>query len=120
MAAIRGNTYLVEYQALEQQAMFHFIGKLQCSTEEYRKLAQFLETSLKQTALQQVCLDLTRVEFMNSSGINMLSEYCIAVRNHGSIQLQVQGDAKHSWQPRVFINLQKLMRGQQTIDVCWL
>lgn len=119
MAAIRGNTYLVEYKALVQQVVFYFIGKLQCSTEEYKKIAQFLENSFKQTPLQQVCLDLTQVEFMNSSGINMLSEYCISVRNHGDIQLLIHGATKHSWQPRVFINLQKLMRGQQTIQIYW-
>jgi hypothetical protein len=54
-------------------------------------------------------LDLQELEFLNSSGISMLSMFVVKVRNQGNAQLTLQGSNKVFWQTKSLRNLQRLM-----------
>ena len=54
-------------------------------------------------------LDLRGLEFLNSSGIAMLSKFTIEIRNRKTVDLSVVGSKAVSWQGKSLINLCKLM-----------
>ena len=54
-------------------------------------------------------LNLEALQFLNSSGINVLSKFVIRVRNNKTSKLMVQGTEKYPWQSKSLTNLQRLM-----------
>jgi len=66
------------------------------------------------TAVEQsptLTLNLQELEFLNSSGISMLSMFVVKVRDRGVTQLVLQGSNKILWQTKSLRNLQRLMPG---------
>ena len=58
-------------------------------------------------------LNLRELEFLNSSGISMLSMFVVKVRSQGDVQLVLQGSNKILWQTKSLRNLQRLMPSLQ-------
>ena len=54
-------------------------------------------------------VDLHQLEFLNSSGISMLSMFVVKVRDLGTIQLNFRGSEAVLWQTRSLKNLKRLM-----------
>ncbi len=61
------------------------------------------------TAHPKVTVDLSQLQFLNSSGISMLSMFVIKVREKGDLQLIVRGSEKILWQTKSLRNLKRLM-----------
>lgn len=80
--------------------------------EEYEPIIQLLN-ELAEREPQKITLNLQKLEFLNSSGINVLSKYVIKVRQKGTIQMVVQGSKKIPWQGKSLKNLQRLMPSLQ-------
>lgn len=59
----------------------------------------------------EVVVDLRRLQFLNSSGIAMLSRFVIDARDKGSTGLTILGSRSISWQTKSLINLQRLSPG---------
>lgn len=57
---------------------------------------------------QPLTLDLRKLEFLNSSGIAMLSKFVIGLRN-GEARLIVVGSSTVPWQGKSLANLRRLM-----------
>jgi len=76
--------------------------------EEYQPIVQLLNESIEADP-ETAVLDLTQLEFLNSSGISMLSKFVIRVRHKKSIQMVVKGSKKIPWQGKSLKNLQRLM-----------
>jgi hypothetical protein len=84
-------------------------GSLRLSgTEEYAPIVKILN-DLADREPQKIILNLQKLEFLNSSGINILSKYVIKVRQKGTIQMVVQGSKSIPWQGKSLKNLQRLM-----------
>ncbi|MGL5060653.1 MAG: slr1659 superfamily regulator [Microcoleus sp.] len=56
-----------------------------------------------------IVLDLRKLEFLNSSGINILSKFVIKVRQQKHTQIAVKGSKQIPWQGKSLKNLQRLM-----------
>jgi anti-anti-sigma factor len=59
--------------------------------------------------IEQIVLDLKNLEFLNSSGISMLSKFVINIREKNSTQILVKGSESIPWQGKSLKNLQRLM-----------
>ncbi|NEQ25207.1 MAG: hypothetical protein F6K28_40255 [Microcoleus sp. SIO2G3] len=88
-------------------------GSLRLSgTEEYAPIVKLLNNLADQEP-QRITLDLRELEFLNSSGINVLSKFVIKVRQQGNIQMVLQGSKNIPWQGKSLKNLQRLMPSLQ-------
>ncbi len=78
--------------------------------EEYQPIIQLLDQVLEpQPPL--LILDLTGLEFLNSSGINVFLKFVLKVRQQNTTQLTVIGSSEIPWQGKSLKNFQRLMPG---------
>lgn len=83
-------------------------GTLRLSgTEAYQPIQDLMEGVLANDP-PELILDLKKLEFLNSSGINLLAKFTIFARKKGSVPLTVKGSKKIPWQSKSLPNLQKL------------
>ena len=75
--------------------------------EDYASIVQLLEDVVNQQP-QIVTLNLRELKFLNSSGINVLSNFVIKARRQ-NMQLVVQGSTNIPWQGKSLKNLQRLL-----------
>lgn len=88
-------------------------GSLRLSgMEEYAQIVQLLN-DVADAQPPTITLNLRELEFLNSSGINVLSKFVIKVRQQGNIQMVVQGSNAVPWQGKSLKNLQRLMPSLQ-------
>ena len=94
-------------------ATVSFVGSLRLSgPAEYAPIVELLG-SLASVEPAKITLNLQQLEFLNSSGINMLSKFIIEVRKQARVQMAVQGSQRIAWQSKSLKNLQRLMPGLQ-------
>ncbi|MEG4346854.1 hypothetical protein QUB70_26780 [Microcoleus sp. A003_D6] len=90
-----------------------FVGSLRLSgPAEYAPIVQLLG-EVADVEPAKITLNLQQLEFLNSSGINMLSKFIIEVRKKAGVQIAVQGSQRIAWQGKYLKNLQRLMPGLQ-------
>ena len=104
---IKGSDYCVWYDPVSKTITCS--GSLRLSKmEEYAPIVQLLNDAADSQP-SVITLNLQRLDFLNSSGINILSKFVIKVRQQKNIQIVVQGSSKNPWQGRSLKNLQRLM-----------
>jgi hypothetical protein len=81
-------------------------------TEEYAPIVQLLN-NLADKEPPTLTLNLRQLEFLNSSGINIISKFVIKVRQKGNIQMVVKASKSIPWQGKSLKNLQRLMPSLQ-------
>lgn len=77
--------------------------------EAYQPIMDLLTNAA--AATDECVIDLHRLEFLNSSGISMLSMFVVKVRDSDCTQLQFIGSEAVLWQTRSLKNLKRLMPG---------
>jgi hypothetical protein len=88
-------------------------GSLRLSgIDEYAPIVQLLN-DLADSDPAKITLNLRELEFLNSSGINVLSKFVIKVRQKGTIQMVVKASKNIPWQGKSLKNLQRLMPSLQ-------
>ncbi len=102
--------YNVLYEAELATVSFRGFLRLQ-GMEEYQPVMDLL---LKALDHSPTCtINLRELEFLNSSGISMLSMFVVKARQRGDVQLTFKGSEKVLWQTKSLRNLQRLMPNLQ-------
>lgn len=97
-----------EYRVWRDGAEIHYEGTMRLSgTEAYAPILALMNDVLA-SGPETIVLDLTELEFLNSSGINLLAKFTIEVRNLGTLGLLVKGATRIPWQSKSLPNLKKL------------
>jgi hypothetical protein len=104
---IHGESFDIQLE--EESSTVLFKGALRLSgTEDYAPILNMLkETPASPTT--PIVLDLRELDFLNSSGITMLSRFVIEARDHTGIDVQVLASEAVPWHARSLRNLQRLM-----------
>jgi hypothetical protein len=104
---VKGDDYRVWYDVSE--ICIYCQGSLRLAgTEEYAPIVQLLEKVIEGSP-KYITLNLGQLEFLNSSGINVLSKFVIKVRQKETISITVKGADNIPWQGKSLKNLQRLM-----------
>jgi len=104
---IKGEDYSIQYDP--ESATVSFIGELSLGgPAEYAPIVELLD-EVAQNEPPAITLNLKKLEFVNSSGISMLSKFVITVRKKKTIQLLVLGSNDVPWQQKSLKNLEKLL-----------
>lgn len=104
---IKDKDYSVRYDSELKTVIFQ--GELQLSgMDEYAPIMSLLDDILAREP-PVLTLDLRGLEFLNSSGINVLFRLVIKVREKENMQLVIQGSNRVFWQSKSLSNLQRLM-----------
>jgi hypothetical protein len=106
VTTIEGENYKVEY--LPESANIAISGALRLAgLGEYAPIIEVLNNAL--AAHASITLEMKQLEFLNSSGIAMLSKFVIEARNKGTVNLTIHGSSAVPWQGKSLVNLQRLM-----------
>ncbi len=106
---VKTNDYRVWYDP--ETATVNFQGLIRESQiADYKPLEELLEGVIAQKP-PVIAMNLQELEFLNSSGMTILSRFVIGVRNKKIIQLVVCASKKIAWQNKSLVNWQRLMPG---------
>ncbi|MBE9118144.1 STAS domain-containing protein [Lusitaniella coriacea LEGE 07157] len=104
---ITGENYTVRYAP--ENTIIYFKGSLRLSgIAEYTPIANLVSQIVEEEP-KRIILNLKELEFLNSSGISMLSKFIINLRKKQTIQVIVKGSDTIPWQGKSLKNLQRLM-----------
>jgi hypothetical protein len=106
-----------EYRVWNDTATIHFEGTMRLSgTEAYAPILDLMQEVMAAKPAT-IILDLTELEFLNSSGINLLAKFTIEVRKQPDLGLTVKGSTRIPWQSKSLPNLKKLYSATELIIV---
>jgi len=105
---IKGPGYRVWFDA--EAATVHLEGSLRLGTAEYEPIAALLSSVIERRPAA-ISLRMTDLVFLNSSGINTLYKFAIAIRKLGDIAVHVDASSTISWQSKSLPNLRKFLPG---------
>ena len=104
---IKNQEYTVQYDS--ETSKVDFIGWLSLGgSKEYEPIATLLKKIAKDKP-ESMTLDIRKLEFLNSSGISMLSKFVLGLRKRQGYRLVIKGSHKMPWQGKSLENLQKFL-----------
>jgi hypothetical protein len=104
---IKGDDYLVEYSSEAQTVALRGTIRLQTS-DDYAPVTELLQRAHDAAAGEKLTLDFRQLQFLNSSGISVISKFVINARKQDRTSISVLGNQEIYWQQKSLINLQKL------------
>lgn len=79
------------------------------SLQEYEPISELLNRAAEVVSPpHKLVIDVTALQFLNSSGITMISLFVIAVRNSKKCQLAIRGSRRVAWQSKSLGNFKRL------------
>ena len=104
---IKTENYKIVYDEASDHIVFDGSLRLNGSAE-YAPITKLLN-DVAEREPEKIILDLKELNFLNSSGISILSKFVINIRRRKNIQMIVIGAKKNPWQGKSLKNLQRLM-----------
>ncbi|MDX2243406.1 MAG: hypothetical protein NW224_22220 [Leptolyngbyaceae cyanobacterium bins.302] len=104
---ITSEKYRVQYDEATQTVFCRGALRL-AGMEDYAPIVQLFDKVLEAEPAT-LKLNLQELEFLNSSGINVISKFVLKVRGKENMHLIVQGSTAIPWQEKSLKNLQRLM-----------
>jgi hypothetical protein len=109
MKTINGESFEIRLEENNNTVFFRGALRL-CGMEDYAPILDMLKETLINPPMP-IVFDLRELEFLNSSGITMLSRFVIEARDHAGINLYFFASESIAWHARSLKNLQRLMPG---------
>lgn len=110
---VKDSDYRVWFDATTGTVFFE--GSLRLNgVKEYEPIATLLTDVLDKNPAE-IILDMRELEFLNSSGINILYQFVISVRKKVEVKLIVRGSKKIPWQGKSLPNMQKFLKTLQLL-----
>jgi hypothetical protein len=110
---INAEDYQVQYDS--ESATVEFVGQISLGgPKDYAPIVNILNKAVD-SGSSVITLDLKKLEFLNSSGISMLSKFVLGMRKNKGIQLIVIGSKKIPWQNKSLRNLERLLPGLKLV-----
>jgi hypothetical protein len=103
---IKTDDYTIRYEPEVATAFFQGLLRLD-GMEAYQPVMDILLNAIE--SAPSFTINLRELEFLNSSGISMLSMFVVKARDKGTVNLVFQGSEKILWQTKSLKNLQRLM-----------
>jgi len=103
---IKTDDYSIRHDPEAKTVFFRGFLRLD-GMEKYQPVMDVLLNAIDQSS--HFTIDLRELEFLNSSGISMLSMFVVKVRDKGNVDLVLKGSDKVLWQTKSLKNLQRLM-----------
>ena len=104
---IKGTDFAVQYDP--DATKVDFSGLLSLGgAKEYAPINDLLNKIVDEEPAEMT-LDLRKLEFLNSSGISMLSKFVLGLRKKKGTQLIILGSEDMPWQGKSLKNLQKFL-----------
>ena len=104
---IKDKDYTVQYDPDSNTISFEGLLSLG-GAKEYAPITDLLNRVAADEP-EQMTLDLRKLEFLNSSGISMLSKFVLGLRKKKGTQLIILGSNEMPWQGKSLKNLQKFL-----------
>lgn len=105
---VKGGDYRVGVDPDTQTAAFSGTLRLN-GADEYAPIQEMLDALLNENG--SCTWDLRELQFLNSSGINMLYQLVIKARRMGNVQMKVIGSKDVAWQGKSLGNMTRFMPG---------
>lgn len=103
---VRGDGYTVTYDVMA--STMRFSGTLRLGgPEEYKPIESLLGEALA-GAPAKLTIDVCELEFLNSSGINVLYKFAVHTRKLSNLRVTAIGSSRIPWQGKSLPNLAKL------------
>ncbi|MEM9215005.1 MAG: STAS domain-containing protein [Cyanobacteria bacterium P01_F01_bin.150] len=113
MTEIKGDDFNISYESQTQTLSFQ--GSLRLGgVQSYQPLMELLN-GVQAEHPELITLDLKELEFLNSSGISMISKFVINVRRQNVSKMLVKGSSNIPWQSKSLKNLKRLMPSLQLV-----
>ena len=107
MKIISGESFEIRLE--ESNNTVFFKGALRLSgMQDYAPILDMLKTTLL-GPLKPIVIDVRELDFLNSSGITMLSRFVIEARDRTNVHLFFFASESIAWHARSIKNLQRLM-----------
>ena len=106
MKDISHEDYQIRYDP--EAAAISCAGILRLRGEDYALITELLNEAAD-AAHPSLTLDVRKLQFLNSSGINTLSKFILRMRQQPESTVTVKGSGQFPWQRRSLTNLQRLL-----------